>query len=239
MYMPAKLAEQVLWSANFSQQIGEPGFNVGLSEAQITAFNAVNGTLQAAWMVASDPTTRTRITVANMHTALKNMRVMAKNLVSIIQGTSTVTDGQKEALRITVRKTHPTPVPVPTTEPKIEVVKVNGHEVTLRLSDADRPTSKARPVGTMGFTLMTYVGETPSMDTQAWTLQGNRGKPTKFVVDFDQSLEPGTTVWFTAFWYNARGESGPATEPVSATIQFGGMSKGTIQSSEPKARQAA
>lgn len=236
--MPRKQSEQVAWSANFSQKISQPGFNVGLSEAQITAFGTVNGTLQAAWQEAIDPSTRTKGKISAKDVALKNMKAMAKNLVSIIQGTSTVTDEQKDDLLITIRKTTPSPIPAPTTSPKIDVLSVTGHEFKLRLSDVDRPTSKAKPAGTIGVNLYSFVGETPPTNVQDWKSEGTATKPSEVTVTIDESVAPATTVWFTAFWFNARG-SGPATEPVSAVVQLGGLSKGNILSAEPKVRKAA
>ena len=237
MYMPVKEAERVLWSANFAQQISQPEFNVGLTPAQISAFTAVNGTLQAAWLAATGPT-RGPVTIAAKNTAMREMRVMATSLVNFIQNTPTVTDSQREALKITVRKTNPTPAPVPESKPKIDVLNVDGHQFRLRLSDVDRPTSKARPPKTIGVNLYSFAGEVAPMDVQSWKSEGTATKPTEVTVTIDQSVEPGTTVWFTAYWFNARG-SGPATDPVSATIQFGGLSKGNILSAEPKARKAA
>jgi hypothetical protein len=55
-----------------------------------------------------------------------------------------------------------------------------------------------------------------------WQFWGNTTK-TSVEVEFDASLTPGTVVWFTAFWYNPRGESGPGCAPVSGIIAGGAM----------------
>jgi hypothetical protein len=36
---------------------------------------------------------------------------------------------------------------------------------------------------------------------------------------------PGAKVWFTAFWFNGRKQSGLACAPVGTNIQFGGLSQ--------------
>jgi len=237
-YMPSKESEQVGWSQNFATLISATPTAFGLTAPQATAFDDVNGILQSAWTAATEPTTRTKITIADKDTALKNMKVMARNLVGIIQSTPTVTNGQKEALGITVRKTNPTPLPVPSTSPMIQVLNVNGYQVTLRLRDVERPDSKARPAGTTGACILSYVGPTAPTNVQDWKLEGNAFKPSDVAVTFGDSVEAGSKVWFTAFWFNARG-SGPATTPVSTNIQFGGMDKGNIFSVEVNARKAA
>ena len=129
-------------------------------------------------------------------------------------------------------------MPVPATKPKIEVLNVDGRVITLRLSDVLKPLSKAKPAGTAGASLFSFVGEVPPADVQAWTFEGNVTKPSEIPLTVDQSLTPDTKVWFTAFWYNPRGLSGPATNPVSTLIQFGGLNKGTIRSADLQRKAA-
>ena len=138
-----------------------------------------------------------------------------------------------------MRKVEPTPVPVPATKPKIEVLNVDGRVITLRLSDVLKPLSKAKPAGTAGASLFSFVGEVPPADVQAWTFEGNVTKPSEIPLTVDQSLTPGTKVWLTAFWYSRRAVSGPAANPVSTQIQFGGLIVSNVKLTNTTRRKAA
>ena len=50
--------------------------------------------------------------------------------------------------------------------------------------------------------------------------QGGTGKLVMDVT-FDPWLAPGAKVWFTAFFFNRRKESGPAATPISANLPGG------------------
>lgn len=234
MYMPGKIAEQVSFSANFSQKISEPGFEVGLSPAQIAAFGTVNGTLQAAWSVADDPEQRTRVAVANLHTALRNMKAMVSDYVSIIQGNSTVTDGQKEALRITIRKTHQTPIPAPETEPFIQLVSVKGRVVTIELRQEQN--KRGRPKMVTGASIFTATGETAPFSYEGWQYNHQTSKTTT-KIDFGPS-ETGGTVWISAFWFNAKSQTGPASLPISVSLPAGGSLPAEMEEKETKRKAA-
>jgi len=82
------------------------------------------------------------------------------------------------------------------------------------------------------------VGPTHLADVQWWTFEGGVTKPSKGTLTFGQSLSPGTKAWFIACWFNPPNQSGPATDPVSLLIQFGGLSKGTIRADQTGALKA-
>jgi len=211
----------------------------GVNPTVAAGFSGKQVEFGVALQNSSDPLTRGKRTVFLKNEAKKQLVKLTRELARQINNTLSVTDQQRQELGLTIRKVEPTPVPVPSGKPKIEVIKIDGHRVTLRLSDVEKPKSLAKPAGTAGASVFSFVGVSPPGDFQNWTFESNVTRPSETTLSFDQSLALGTQVWFTAFWYNPRGQSGPATNPVSTLIQFGGLSKGTIRSTQTGTLKAA
>jgi hypothetical protein len=211
-------------------------FSVTASEA--TEFGRKQGDFAVKLQAARDPITRGKQTVLLKNISKKDIVSYTRRLARQINNSLIVSDSQRSELGLTIRKVEPTPVPIPGFAPKIDILEVDGHEVTIALRDALKIKSKAKPAGTAGANVFSYVGATPPDDVQDWTFQGGVSNPSKVTYTFDASIAPGSKVWFTAFWFNPRNQSGPATSPVSTVIQFGGISKGTLTRAEPTRRAA-
>jgi hypothetical protein len=133
---------------------------------------------------------------------------------------SSISDTAKIAIGVHIRDTHNTPQPIPDFSPLMAVRKVDGNTVTVAMSNPNDPTSKARPPFTAGLALFSYVGEEAPTDPTAFKFEGNTGR-TEVSVTFPASVEVGQTVWFSAFFFNNRKQSGPAATPISATLGAG------------------
>ena len=117
-FYTGKDSELQLGSANFAAKILLAPLSYGLSVAQATAYGALNTTFQGAWVLANNPDTRTKGTIAAKDDSAEQVRIMASNLAKIIDGTPTVTNTQKIDLGLSVRST-PTPVGAPSTPYKL------------------------------------------------------------------------------------------------------------------------
>jgi hypothetical protein len=214
-----KEATVVTGSANFASVIATDFASLGLTSAQSTAFGTLNTALQAAYSAAIDPTTRTRVTIAQKNLALKNMRSSAILLSKIIYATSTVTDAQLIGLGLLPRSTR-TPIPAPSTAPVVEVGVVSGRLVNLRLRSADFPDRRGMEPGAKGANLYSYVGATPPADARDYHFEGMTTRTIAQIV-FPADVASGATVWLSARWVSARGQLGPASAPVRFTLQGG------------------
>jgi len=215
--LPAKQVKQVQWSETLVAAVGPSVAAYGLGDAEFENFEGLNTTLQAAWSANNDPATRNRTTVSNKDMALKAMKAAATDLVRRIQGTKTVTDTMKLAAGLTVYKTTRTPSSVPSTSPFINATP-KGRSVIVELQ---RERSKrGKPTGVAGATVFTHVGPTAPQSIGDWKFASNITNTT-IEIPFGPSAT-GDTVWITAFWSNARDESGPATVPISVNLSAGG-----------------
>ena len=147
---------------------------------------------------------------------------LIRPIYTAVQAMATVSDEAKIALGVHVKDTHPSAQPIPDFAPLMSVVKVDGNTVTLRMANPSEPTSKRRPPFTAGMALFSYVGAVAPTDPAAFKFEGNTGK-TEVSVTFPASVETGSTVYFTSFFFNNRKQSGPACSPISATLGAGSV----------------
>lgn len=215
-----KDADIVAGSANFASLISASAATYGLTSAQSTAFGALNVTLQSAYTAAVTPETRTPVAIEAKNQALLNMRRSAVNLSKIIYSTLTVNDSQLIALGLLPRNV-PTPRPVPTTPPQVDVISTFGRTAKVRVSD---PTSERRglPFGATGANIYSYVGAVAPTDPREYHYEGVTTRATADIV-FPNSVPSGATVWISAQWVSARGQLSVGSTPISFTLPGGAI----------------
>jgi hypothetical protein len=213
-------AEIVAGSAAFASMIATGFASYGLTSAQQTAFAALNTTLQAAYLAAVSPSTRTPGAIQGKNTAIREMRANAILLSKIIYATPTVTDEQLVDLGLLPRPSRAA-VPPPDSAPVIDIESVRGNTVTLRLHEAGDSSRRGKPAGVSGAALYSFCGAVAPTDEAGWTFEGLTSK-VKTSVSFPNTVAPGSKVWFTAFWFNERKQNGPAADSVTTNLQGGG-----------------
>jgi hypothetical protein len=221
-FFPSTDAALLGWATNFSTRLSAAPTTFNVTAAQCTAF-ATLVTAYSTALAGCEKSVRSKASVVTKNEARDAMKASAKLLANCVYGSATVTDAQKLQLGLNVRAT-PTPIPAPTAAPKLTIAEQHGWTFKLALRDAEPLSRKAKPTGVQGANVFSFVGPTPPTDIAAWKFEGGT---TKNIVDcvVDSSLAPGTLVWFTAFWFNPRMQSGPACPPISAYVQFGAIAK--------------
>ncbi|HEV2295488.1 MAG TPA: hypothetical protein VGR35_16685 [Tepidisphaeraceae bacterium] len=169
----------------------------------------------------SNPGIRSRSLVSDKNIQKLALLKYGRELYQIVQASRTVPDNKKIELGVHVRDTEPTPRPRPATAPDIDLLSMIGRAMKVRLHDSTIE-GRRKPAGVMGAAVFSYVGDQPPENTALWKFEANTTK-TVFDIVFPETLAPGTKVWATAFWVNAKLQSGPPATPISALIQFGGM----------------
>ena len=220
-FFPSTDSALLAWSLNFSTLISATPTAYGLTAAQATAYATLH-TAYGTALAACDPSTRTKAAVSNKNVARTNLKNSARLLANLINGTASVTNAQKITLGLNVRAT-PSPIPQPSTAPGLSVRSVSGWTVKIKLSDTGSSAKRGKPPGVSAGSVFSYVGATAPSDISSWKFEGNTGK-TLVDVAFASTLAPGTQVWLTAYWFNGRKQSGPATSPVSTNLQGGSVS---------------
>jgi hypothetical protein len=220
-FIPSTDAGLLAWSLNFASFINASPSAYGLSTVQATAYQALHSAYATA-LAACDPTVRSKSTVAVKNAARTDLKKGLKLLVSVINGQTTVTDGQKIELGLNVRAM-PSSIPAPALPPGLSVVSVVAWTVRIKLYDKNSSGKRGKPAGVNGASVFSFVGAEPPSDISAWKFEQNTGHTTMDLV-FQSTIAPGTKVWLTGFWFNGRKQNGPACAPVSTNLQGGSVS---------------
>lgn len=197
--------------ATYSQSAAVAVAVAALVDAFVQAFDALvlaraNG-VRSALMTATKNTTRLEM--------LKTLRP----IYAYVQGSAAISDADKIALGVLVKKMHPTAQPAPDEAPDVDIVSVTGRTVKLRIHGAGS-TKRAKPAGCQAANIFSFVGEVPPADPGLWRFEGGTSKVI-FDVTLPASVEAGSQVWFVACWLNSKSEAGPGCDAVGTTLAGG------------------
>ena len=132
-----------------------------------------------------------------------------------IQANPATTDVQRAALGITIPDTIPTPVGPPTTRPVLEADTSQRLQITVSFRD-EFATDKAKPAGVSGCEIWAKIGDPAPVELGDTVYQATDTR-TPHVLTFD-GVDGGKTAHIIGRWVSTRGEPGPISETVSATI---------------------
>lgn len=216
-YIPPTDSGFDTWLTNFSTLLTAAPATYGLTAPDATAVAAERTAYHAAYVAATDPGTRTSVTIAAKDSAKVSALAVVRPFAVSISLNSGVTDEDKTDIGVTVRKTVPTPVPPPTTTPALVLIAGVPQAHQLRYYDTSTPTTKAKPAGAVGIEIWRAIGTSPAVDpAQAsyyttWTKSPN----------VSQFLAPdvGKTCTYFARWVTRGGPGGSVqVGPWSASL---------------------
>ncbi len=229
-------------SAVFSAAINSDATAFGLTEAQALAYGQINADLQSEMRAAADPLTRTAVAVAQKNSRIKSMQQSARGLVDIIRSTPVVTDAQLISLGLLPRAKR-SRRNAPDAPSMVRVVSVAGRIVNIRVADKDSASGRSKAFGARAAQVFSYVGDAPPTDLRAYHFECTSSRTTAQII-FPNDVPSGATVWLSAKWVSARGESSIASVPMSFTLTGGAIGQapaamGTRAMGTPTTRAAA
>jgi hypothetical protein len=220
--IPSTDAELLAWSVNFKTLTMASAASFGLTEEQAQDFKDAQILYAAKYQLAFDPNTRTGPIIEQKDLAKASLEVIARELVRVAQAFPALTDDQRRALKITVRKPR-TPNNRPTVRPGMDMVSAIDRTVTVNIHDSASSTKRGKPAGTTAAWVYTFVGENYPSDPSLWDFNGATTTG-KFEITFPNTLPGGTQVWVCAAWINGKQEAGPTSVPITTNLQGGGSS---------------
>jgi len=217
-YVPGPDAEFDSWQINHVTYLNANLVNLGLTALDGDVVAVVAG--QTAWTPAYSGHIAAQAAAeaarAAKDLARTNYEIALRRLVGRLQRSTSVSDAERQALGITVRDTIPTPVPIPTTKPVLTPDTSARLRITIGFADEGTPTSKAKPFGVIGCELWMKIGGAPPVDLSECEFVALDNRTPK-TVEFE-GQDANKTVHFIGRWQNSRGEKGPLSETVSATV---------------------
>ncbi|MBI1191294.1 MAG: hypothetical protein GC200_11510 [Tepidisphaera sp.] len=215
-YIPSRDSELDTWALNFKTLIAATPGNYGLAAPDATAISAAYATWNAAYLAASNPTTRTVATVATKNAQKANLLTVVRGYAATIRVNKGVSNALKLGVGLHVPDLQPTPVPAPATKPVLAIARIDQGFQEVRATDEMTPNSRARPVGSAGMLLYRAVGPAAVNDPGEATFLTFIGRTTA-ISEFG-SDDKGKVATYLARWTNAKGEVGPWSQAVTASI---------------------
>lgn len=220
-FFPRRESDIRSFTAHFSETISAAPADYRLTQAQADEYAAVQQAFSDAYITVQDRGANSSAAVAGKETARVALEAATRLLVKIIKAQPDVTDAMRIDLGLPARPTRRHHVSVPDAPPILRVVGAIGGAVQIRLVDAGS-TRRGLPRDARGALIFGFVGDVPPSDRKQWMYKGGTSRGI-VEVRFDAAIPPGTKVWLTACWVNARAEQGPSCAPVCTYLQYGMM----------------
>jgi len=215
-YIPDSDADFLIWLTKFVNYLSNWTTQLHLTTAEVTPLTDFPDLFRDAITNADGAQANFRGAVAARETLRDTIEGAIRPLVGRLQGTASVTDEQRENMGITVRSTTRSRVAAPTTRPVVTIDTRQRLEHTVIFVDESTPNTKAKPAGVQGCEIYTKVGGAPPADPSELKYLATDTR-TPYVVDFD-GAQAGQIAYYMTRWVSTRGETGPWSQTVSATI---------------------
>lgn len=215
-YIPQREADMDEWVNNFKTLIAASPTSYGLVSGDGTAITSAYNAWHAAYLAAINPTTRTPATVATKNTQKAAVLGVVRGYANTIRANMAVSDALKIGLGLRIHDTTPTPVPPPSTAPRITFAGMRPGLQDILAADETTPSKRAKPAGAAGLLLFRAVGPAAVSDPEQCRFLS-------FVTraEFSSSFDPaenGKTATYFARWTNSKGQVGPWSMPASMPI---------------------
>lgn len=215
-YIPGSDAEFDNWLTTFMGTLNQEKSKLKLADADVAALESV----RAAWATArADWNTKRAAAEAAQQAkqdARRNLEAEVRGRARLIQADGDVSDSVRAALGLTVQDTTRTPTGAPESRPVGVVDTSQRLRHTVSFTDEATPNSRRKPDGVRGCEIWVKVGDpAPSDPEQLRFLALDTASP--YVAEYD-GADAGKPAHYMLRWVSTRGEQGPWSQTVSATI---------------------
>ena len=229
-YIPSQDSAMDAWATNFATLItADPG-SFGLTSIDAAQISGYTNAYHAAYLVAGmsgsipktplNPATRTPVSIAAKDSAKGAMVPILREYAILINNSPAITDDQRRALGLTIKKQNQTAVPAPVTYPLLSLVATTPGVATCQFRDSNTPTVKAKPFGATALEL--YAAYAPT-GTPTPELADYCGIATKSPFQLSMlGANAGKLVYLWARWITRKGLVGPFSSPLTFTCPTGG-----------------
>ncbi len=204
------------WSANFETQIDTEFATYGLSNAQATAYTSLDSSYQSALLSATNPVTRTPVTVAAKDSAKAAVVENARALAAIANAFPGTTNAMRLTLGLTPKGNGPTPIAAPNSKPVPIVVGYAPLQHVLQIRDENTPASRSKPLGTIACQVWAKIGPVAPASLADCEMVGVYTKP--FLTITYPPNGAGQRIFYLTRWQTRRGLTGPLSDVISPTL---------------------
>lgn len=215
-YIPASDDKFNPFQDNFVDYVVANKTALGVTTDEADALTAKQTSWGGAYAAHTTAQTAAAATTQNKDDQRKPLESAIRALAGRFQASESVTDAQREAMKIPVHSTTRTRAGVPTTKPvaTVDTSRRLSHIIDFR--DEDSPRSKAKPAGVAGCEIWVKVGGSPPADPSELRYLGT-DTATPYLTEYP-GADAGKPAHYWLRWVNTRAEKGPWSDTVSATI---------------------
>ena len=200
----------------FVSYVTAHAINLGVPPATATALS--NALLVWTDSLAAHDTAQIAATSARTtkDSARDALTIITRTTARSIQANPTVTDEVRALMGLQIHDDARTRPPVPTTKPVGQIDTSQRLQHTIHWRDESMPNSKVKPIGVRGAEIWVFIGPTPPSDpAQVKFVALDTTSPYLLV---HEPADVGKLAHYLLRWMNTRGEPGPWSETLSATI---------------------
>lgn len=213
-YIPPADADFHNWFENFYNYASGNAAALGLTPDQTAALTSIYNNWKTAFPAHTTASAAAGAAKTNKDQARDGAETVLRPMVQQLQASQTVTDDQRKKLKITVRATTRTASSAPTSAPvaTIDTSQRLRHVISYK----DSAGNRAKPPGVAYCEIWSKVGTPAPTDIGQMTYLGNASKTPQ--LEEYTAAQAGQTATYWLRWVSTRGDEGPWSEPVSATI---------------------
>lgn len=204
-----------LWVRNLGKVMLANRERYGLTEAQVTRLEELVAQWDEDYEAAERARDTARGATEKKNETRKTLTGEVRLLARLIQANPDVTDEARRDAGLPVHKTHRTPAGTPKSAPMCQVIATDRLEHMVSCVDSLAPTRQAKPHGVASCQIYVAIGDAAPKASE-YNLAGVATR-TPHKVTF-RDADGGKTAHYLLRWANAKGQTGPWSHGVSATI---------------------
>ena len=215
-YIPNGDADFNTWQQNFMTAVSANPADFGLTAADIAPLTAKQTTWAQTYTANAAAQASAKAASQAKEAAREEFEKVLRAIVRRIQSNEEVTNEQRARLQITVPTGGRTAAGAPTTRPVPQVDTSQRLRHSISFADESTPNARAKPDGVMGCEIWVKVGEPAPADASQLQFLG-LDTATPYVATYGGDAA-GKIAYYMLRWVNGKGEQGPWSQTVSATI---------------------
>lgn len=215
-YIPQRDAELDLWLNNFQTLVAAAPGTYGLTGGVAVALTAAYDAWHTAFVLATDPGTRTTLTVAQKNAEKIIAKAVFRESANFVRGNPAVSDANQLALGIPLADPVPTPIPPPSTHPNLSILFGGPLTHTLVWADETTPLRRAKPAGVIGLLLYRSIGVTAAVDPAQCDFVGLYTRIPQ-LMEYGAG-DQGKIATYFGRWTNGKGDEGPYSASLVLTV---------------------
>lgn len=236
-FLPRRDFDLLHWTVNFAQKIQEDPSQLGLTAKQASNYTVLQTDYAVALRAARDNATRGLLTVLEKNESREALIAQTRVLARIVRALPGISEQTLVSLQLRphsyddadATNRHPVSAAgtgsaemaqlrgLPAKGPRA-TVKADSRRIVVSVRTARG--KRKRPSGVVGAAVYWAIGDKAPTSLSGYTLAGNTTKPGLDFILPEDTAPPGTKVWVTTCWLDARLQPGPASTPALARIGF-------------------